>query len=316
MLTVATTSATRTSSRWIPVQGPSPDTEANSSIPTTPDQASPVDRRRPEPQPVVTGRSWPVPVESAGTPPVHEDVGQSLVAEGRELIHARRFADAIRVLESAARLRPDDPEVLTLSAVAHAYRGKHRKQVRGWLARLSSEFGDRSPTWRAVGEVAMARFHFDPAQVALRTAVQLDPRDVEGWQALAAAYAGHGWFDEAQRCLDEAIRIDPVGNDAAGHDPIGFGHWQVGRAVNYWALTKTHVAAVAAAGLLVFGLLGLALALSSPMLIREIRVRRAPEPFQTLADLVWRDEHRLRLLNAITVSGVLLLWLALFTLAR
>lgn len=298
------------------MQGPSPDIEVDSSTAAPAEHSAPVDRRRPEPEPVAVAAASPAPAVPVDPEQAPDDVGRSLVAEARDLIDARRFAEATRVLDSAGRLRPDDPEVLALSAVAHAHRGRHRKLVRTGLARLSADFGERSGTWLAVGEVAMARFQFDPAQVAIRTAVQLDPRNVEGWRALAAAYAGHGWFDEAQRCLDEALVLDPVGAGSSGDDPVGFGHWQIGRAVNYWALTRTYVAALAVLGLVVFGLLGLALALSSPMLIREIRVRRAPEPFRTLADLVWRDQHRLRLVNAVAVSGVLLLWLALFTLAR
>jgi hypothetical protein len=52
------------------------------------------------------------------------------------------------------------------------------------------------------------------------------------------------------------------------------------------------------------------------MLVREIRVRAAPEPFRTLADLVWQSEHRLRLLVTAAVSSVLLLWLVLVIVTR
>ncbi|NNF55572.1 MAG: hypothetical protein HKN03_14150, partial [Acidimicrobiales bacterium] len=245
------------------------------------------------------------------------DVGATILEEARALLAGRRFRDAARVLESVERLRPDDPETLSLIAVAHANLGRNRKLVSDALRRLSDEFGDRSLTWRTVSEVALARFQFDPAQQAARTSVQMAPRSVRNWHALAASYAGNGWFSESEACIAEATRIDPVGQYEMGtSDVIGFGQWQVGRAVNYWAMTRTYVAIVAMLGFLWFGLLGLAIALSTPMLVREIRVRTAPEPFRTLADLVWRAEHRIRLLNATVVGAVLLLWLLLFTIVR
>lgn len=245
------------------------------------------------------------------------DVGVTILAEAQALLAGRRFRDAARVLESLERLRPNDPETLSLIAVTHAHLGRNRKLVRDTLRRLSNEFGDRSLTWRTVGEVALARFQFDPAQLAARTSVQMAPRSVKNWHTLAAAYAGNGWFSESEACIAEATKIDPVGQYELGeNDVIGFGQWQVGRAVNYWAMTRTYVAGAALLGFLLFGLLGLAVALSTPMLIREVRVRTAPEPFRTLADLVWRAEHRLRILNATVVSAVLLLWLLLFTIVQ
>lgn len=294
------------------------------------------ERRRPEPAAVeqattATEQSSEGPAASTSDPaspdviadlgdPAEEttnDVGATILEEARLLLAGRRFRDAARVLESVERLRPDDPETLSLIAITHANLGRNRKLVSDALRRLSNEFGDRSLTWRTVSEVALARFQFDPAQQAARTSVQMAPRSVRNWHALAASYAGNGWFSESEACIAEATKIDPVGQYELGtSDVIGFGQWQVGRAVNYWAMTRTYVAIVAMLGFLWFGLLGLAVALSTPMLVREIRVRTAPEPFRTLADLAWRGEHRIRLLNATVVGVVLLLWLLLFTIVR
>ncbi len=243
------------------------------------------------------------------------DVGDTIVSEARELVSQRRFAEAARVLESAQRLRPDDPHVMAMVALVHAHRGRRRQPVRDALARLSTDFGSQSVTWRAVADVALARFQFDPAQQAARTAVQMAPRSTRNWHTLAAAYAGNGWFDEANECLSEARQIDPVGV-LPGNGPLDLGQWQIGRAVNHWALSRTYIAMVSVLAFVYLGLLGLALALSTPMLVREIRVRRLPEPFQTLADLAWRDEHRLRILNAIVVMGVLVAWVVVFSITR
>ena len=76
------------------------------------------------------------------------------------------------------------------------------------------------------------------------------------------------------------------------------------------------IRAIAVLGFLYMGLLGLALALSAPMLLREVRVRQVPEPFRSLADHAWRTEHRLRIANAMIVLGVLIAWVVVFSITR
>ncbi len=245
---------------------------------------------------------------------VTPDVGATVLAEAKDLFEQRRFADAARVLESAERLRPNDPEVLALTAVANANSGKNRPKVRAALKRLSEDFGAHAITWRTVSDVAIARFQYDPAQKAARTAVQMAPRSVSGWHSLAASYAGHGWYDEAAECLAEADRIDPSGHYRANNPTaLTFGEWQIGRSVNYWALTRGYIALAAVLAFVYIGLLGVALTLSAPMLLREVRVRRLPEPFRSLADKAWQTEHRLRIFNAVAVLSVLILWVVLFS---
>ena len=117
--------------------------------------------------------------------------------------------------------------------------------------------------------------------------------------------------------LAEAAALDPVGEYRDDSQvALGFGHWQIGRAVNFWALTHSYFAVVALFGFVVFGLLGLAVALSAPMLLREIRVRAVPEPLRSLAAVAWRREHRLRFLNATVVAAVHVLWLIVLTITR
>jgi tetratricopeptide (TPR) repeat protein len=183
--------------------------------------------------------------------------------------------------------------------------------VRESLRRLSEDFADASVTWRTVSDVALARFQFDPAQKAARTSVQLAPGNQRNWFSLAAAYAGNGWFDEATRCLDEAKKLNR--RSFATSREQSFGQWQVGRAVNHWAMTRTYVLLAGVVGFLYFGLLGVAVAMSAPMLLREIRVRQLPDNLRQLADTAWQAEHKLRILNAVAVLSVLAAWGLVFS---
>ncbi len=270
-----------------------------------------VERRRDIPSRETEKAAAPAPSTT------NADVGATVLAEAEALVEQRRFADAVRVLESLQRLRPDDPNVLALTAVANAHHRRNRNRVQAALARLSEDFGQLAITWRTVSDVSLARFQFDPAQRAARTSVQLGPQNVSNWHSLAAAYAGHGWFEEAGECLSEAARLDSAGPGPSDHEhALTFGQWQVGRAVNHWAMTKTYVVLLAVLGFAYMGLLGLALALSAPMLFREIRIRRVPEPIRTLANHAWRTEHRLRIANAMIVLGVLITWVVVFSITR
>jgi tetratricopeptide (TPR) repeat protein len=291
------------------VQGSSETETAHDAIPAVAD--GDVERRRDIPVREAEKAAVPAPADGGS------EIGATLLAEATSLVDLRRFADAARVLESLQRLRSGDPEVLALVAVANAHHRRNRTTVRAALAQLSEQFGAQAITWRTVSDVSMARFHFESAQRAARTSVQLGPKNERNWYSLAAAYAGHGWFDEASECMSEATRLESVHDRRSDSgDSLSFGQWQVGRAVNHWAITKTYVAVVAILGFLYMGLLGLAVALSAPMLLREIRVRRVPEPFRSLADHAWRTEHRLRIANAVVVMVVLIAWVVLFSITR
>ncbi len=91
---------------------------------------------------------------------------------------------------------------------------------------------------------------------------------------------------------------------------VSFSEWQVGRAVNSWAMSRTPALVVAVVGFMFFGMLGLALAASTPFIAREIRVMRLDEQWREMAERAWRTEHSLRIKHALITLLMIALWVA------
>ncbi len=213
------------------------------------------------------------------------DAGLTLIAEAVQLIEQRRWKPALGVLDSAARLRPDDPllDELTLIAAAHGHR---RSVMKAAAARIEGRPEPRASSYHALAVAALAEHRYPIADGFARQSIDAEPEAAAGWVDLATAFAGLGWFDEATECL---LAAEDKGGVTATQQ------WRLGRAVNYWALTRTPALIITAVATLLVGLLALAVGLSTPILLREVRVGRLDEPFKSAAQDQWRTEHRIKI---------------------
>lgn len=234
------------------------------------------------------------------------EAGGSLVTEARLLMANKKWKDSLRVLEAATRLRPADRTIDELRAVSAAHARKPQV-TKAALSNLAETKENRVGTWQAVAQVALANHRYEPADEAARQGLKADSQKPDGWYDLAAAYAGRGWFEEAEECLAQA--------DALSHLPhSNLGRWRVGRAVNHWAITRTITPMVTLIAFIFLGLLGVAIGLSTPMLVREFRIRQLDPKFTELATLAWHDERKFRLLNASLVATAMVGWFLLLSL--
>ncbi|MGI9594869.1 MAG: tetratricopeptide repeat protein [Acidimicrobiales bacterium] len=220
-----------------------------------------------------------------------------LIDEATGLIERRNWRRAIRVLAVAAATTEGDDrrDVLQRLAVASADGGQHRVSCEA-VFELQEMEPRNADTWVAFANVALARGNYTHADAAARSALAQDPDHHGAWVAMTAGYAGLGWFDQARACLDRLDRRTLDDMD----------RWRIGRAVNRWSLAKTRWMIVAAASVLMVGILAVAVATSVPFVTREWRLRemRSSEPtreFESLAAGAWRFERRLRLGHAATV---------------
>jgi tetratricopeptide (TPR) repeat protein len=163
-------------------------------------------------------------------------------------------------------------------------------------------------TWVAFANVALARGNYEHADAAARSALEIDGSHHGAWVALAAGYAGLGWFDEAEACLDQLDRRAVTDRE----------RWRIGRAVNRWAMSKSRWPTIGAVALVVVGVLAVAIAASVPFVAREFRLRslrsdRVTGWFETAATDAWRFERRLRFGHgAIVVTSVMAFLAAVF----
>lgn len=217
--------------------------------------------------------------------------GALLIDEATELIGRRRWREALGVLDAAQRLRPEDPRVIELRVIAAAHRVGHR-QLASSLAALQDLPEHTASTYTAQAMAALARHRFLEADSAARAAIASDPDAPEGWAALAAAFAGLGWFDQAEICRAHA---ESRGGYAELH------RWQLGRAINRWAMSQSHALIITAISIVLVGQLALSIGISAPILLRELRVQRLSPPFRDAAQAQWRTEHGIKITFAIAV---------------
>lgn len=219
------------------------------------------------------------------------------------MILERQWKPALTVLHSARRLRPTDPELDELMVVAAAH-AKNEEELDAATYRLTSSHRGAASTWNALAASSLATHDFDQADRYARQALEIEPDSITAWNTLAASYAGLGWFDESQECLVKTEQL------SKGEAPLStLERWQIGRAVNRWASTRTYTLFLVPLLALVLGLLAVAFVLTAPLVVRELRVASLDEDIRELADEAWAGEHRMRILRGVGVLAVVVVWL-------
>ena len=134
-----------------------------SRIPEKP-SPSPLDRTSPQPQ---------------AAPPVSEDGVLQLILRARQQISGGRPADAIRTLEEAVSLRPNDDESYEILLML----GNLRMANPAWSAKAIANF---------------------------RNAARIHPEKAEPWIAMGAVYRTNGFDLDATNCYLKARKLEPA----------------------------------------------------------------------------------------------------------
>ncbi len=250
----------------------------------------------------------PVTALPSSTPPVAPPPpapsavpGAGLIAEAEVAIDDRRWRDALRILDAVDAIDASSVHTDSLVAIAatHLRRNRRANEAVGRI-RASTQ---TTETHRALAAIAVARHQFLTADNEIRAAIDASIEDgdeisVDDWAHLAAVYAGLGWFEDADECLD---RIDD--------DEFTDRHrWMVGRSINHWGLSRTWAVAVAAILFYPLGLLAVAVGMTVPFVVREFRLTQIDERMASLAGTAWTDERWLRTAHAAGVLTTVVLW--------
>ncbi len=213
------------------------------------------------------------------------------------MVERRDWRQATTLLAVAAATTDgaDRADVLRSLAVIAADGGRHRISGEA-MYELQAVQPRSADTWVAFANVALARGNYQHADAAARAALAQEPDNAGAWTALAAGYAGLGWFEQAGECLDHV--------DGSALSELQ--RWRIGRAVNRWALAESRWGLVAAVAALLVGVLALAVGTTVPFLARELRLRRLRTSetagrFGALAADAWRYERKLRLAHGVAV---------------
>lgn len=231
---------------------------------------------------------------AAISPGLAAEPGATLISEAEALISRRQWRRCIKVLEAAKTVGSANPRLDELMAVAANHAGKRAQRAEA-LSRLRARDQHSLSSALALTRVALTNRQFDSADAMARQALAADSNSPHAWNMLAASYCAQGWFDEASTCLDAGADIE---------DPAD--RWYLGKAINFWAMSRTQTLLVTIIAVLLFGVVGLAVGIAVPMITRELRVANLPARFKELAGEQWKTEHRLRFLNGLAVLAVVI----------
>lgn len=252
-------------------------------------------------------------------PRAGSEAGIALKEESIAHLHSRRWKDAIRVSLAAQTLRSNDVDLHAVIAIAGAHANKNgiseqAVEALGFIIRDTNRPDqDRASGLLAVSAVRLAQGRYNEADTEARKALAFDSEHEASWWHLTASFAGLGWFEQAGECVDLAqakasTPFDGEAPDISTPASMPFDEWQVGKAINAWAMARTHMLVVTLFGFYLFGLLGLAVASSTPFVMRELRVMRLDRRWKDMAERAWQTEHRVRITHALITLTLLALW--------
>jgi len=133
--------------------------------------------------------------------------------------------EALRLMASAARAEPNDPDYYHILGEAFLRAGRVR-EAEG-TCREAVERDPLNPDYRfALGCVLWRLEQAGPAETAFREAVQRRPEDARSLNALGAALVRLHREPEAVSTLEKTLKIDPQGADA--HSNLGVALWGAG----------------------------------------------------------------------------------------
>ncbi len=133
--------------------------------------------------------------------------------------------EALRLMASAARAEPNDPDYYHILGDALLRAGRIREAEKP--CREAVERDPLNPDYRfALGCVLWRLEQTGPAETAFREAVQRRPEDTKSLNALGAALVGLHREPEAVSMLEKTLKIDP--QSAEAHSNLGAALWGAG----------------------------------------------------------------------------------------
>ncbi len=234
--------------------------------------------------------------------------GDVLLAEARMLMAGRQWKTACALIEeyrSLGTTQAANQEADELLVVAAAW-ARNKGLRDGALSRLSATAPD-ARAWEAIAAAQLASNKLLDADRSARQALELAPESAAAWGTLATSYAGLGWFDEAADCLDSC-------ESHGGLSPLA--NLQLGRSINRWAMGRNHAPLIALLATMLIGnvFLGLAVAVTTPLAVRELRARRLDDRFKASAEEAWVTQRGVRIAYASAVIALISVWVVLLVL--
>jgi Flp pilus assembly protein TadD/HJR/Mrr/RecB family endonuclease len=168
----------------------------------------------------------PHPGDTEGESPQPKDRVAELMDLAGKMRDQKRYAEAIKLLREAARLRPDNPDVWLWLGICYNIVGLHDDQIAAIreALRLKPDF---QMAWHFFGIGLQKVGELDAAIDAFTRANTIQSDDVYTWIELGRAYDEKGNKEGAIFAAQKAVKLKP--DLAIAWLDLGLHHWEAGQ---------------------------------------------------------------------------------------
>jgi superkiller protein 3 len=123
-------------------------------------------------------------------------------------IKQKNYLEALKELESALMLTPNNRAIWTLMGDAYSSTGKNKDALDFYGK--ANEILEHTNTYHAMGWILYNRLKDNKSALEMyNKAVELDPNHKNAWVDMGIVYHNLNNFDEAKSCYEECLKIDP-----------------------------------------------------------------------------------------------------------
>ena len=137
------------------------------------------------------------------------DPAAGRVAEGADHLRAGRTDEAIEVLRTLLRERPDNVNAMRYLALAYWREKKKPGDAEAWLRRATSIAPDFTTGWMSLGLILLDSNKPNEAIEAYRRAVALAPDNAAAWAGAGNAYAQAGQQESSVAAYARSLELNP-----------------------------------------------------------------------------------------------------------
>lgn len=155
----------------------------------------------------------------ANTARRNREQGMELLSQGGRLLAQSRPGEAARMLERAALLLPDDPDVAVNLGGAYVLQGRYNQAVKV-LERAGELAPDNAMVWTNLAAAYLGSLELSGPQqqsralAAYERALQIDPATPNVHYNMGLIYNDRHDWQQARVCFQMALEVNPSDGDA------------------------------------------------------------------------------------------------------
>lgn len=132
---------------------------------------------------------------------------EELIIKAALSIDKKDYAAAVKDLESALKIDPEQAKGHLLLGLTYMQLGRHEKAVEHCLAALKNE--PSFAAYNTIGLIYAGQSKYDESVAAFDKALKLSPGAYRAWYQLGLVHASHGDFDKAAEAYKKSVALNP-----------------------------------------------------------------------------------------------------------